>query len=69
MYLHVINQTVFLLNRKISDGVMASKCVTVKLQSKDGDVFVVKAEVAKVSRTIATMLEGYSKAVNYYSIF
>lgn len=48
---------------------MASKCVTVKLQSKDGDVFVVKAEVAKVSRTIATMLEGYSKAVDYYSIF
>ena len=31
---------------------------TVKLQSKDGDVFAVKAEVAKVSRTIATMLEG-----------
>lgn len=46
---------------------MASKCIAVKLQSKDGDVFVVKAEVAKVSRTIATMLEGsiaYSKAAD-----
>lgn len=40
---------------------MASKRATVKLQSKDGDVFTVKIEVAKASRTIATMLEdlGY----------
>lgn len=37
---------------------MANKRDTVKLQSKDGDVFTVKIEVAKVSRTIATMLEG-----------
>ena len=43
---------------------MASKCIAVKLQSKDGDVFVVKAEVAKVSRTIATMLEDLGYEAN-----
>ena len=37
---------------------MARKMATVKLQSSDGEVFEVEAEVAKVSVTIRKMLGG-----------